>query len=77
MNRTMFRKLMAGMMIVALTLAATGCGGNADGNPPPVMAPPNDAEKAETPTELNYAKGTVLRMATGYNSPQTGLSFDA
>ena len=26
---------------------------------------------------LNYAEGTTLRMATGYNSPATGLFFDA
>ena len=33
----------------------------------------------ETPKEfdLEYAAGTVLRMATGYNSPETGLSFHA
>ena len=27
--------------------------------------------------ELTYAEGTVLRMATGYNSTKTGLFFDA
>ena len=27
--------------------------------------------------ELPFAEGTVLRMATGYNSAKTGLSFDA
>ena len=27
--------------------------------------------------ELSYAEGTTLRMATGYNSVKTGLSFDA
>ena len=27
--------------------------------------------------ELSYAEGTVLRMATGYNSAKTGLFFDA
>ncbi len=26
---------------------------------------------------LDYAEGTVLRMATGYNKPNTGLTFDA
>jgi len=31
---------------------------------------------AET-AELTYAEGTVLRMATGYNSAKTGLFFDA
>ncbi len=28
-------------------------------------------------TELTYAEGTVLRMATGYNNAKTGLFFDA
>ena len=27
--------------------------------------------------DLSYADGTVLRMATGYNSAKTGLFFDA
>ena len=30
----------------------------------------------ELPEDLTYAEGTVLRMATGYNSRQTGLGFD-
>ena len=34
------------------------------------------AAVAET-AELTYAEGTVLRMATGYNSAKTGLFFDA
>ena len=33
---------------------------------------------AEEPVDqLTFAEGTVLRMATGYNSTKTGLSFDA
>ncbi len=35
------------------------------------------AEAAAPAAELTYADGTVLRMATGYNSPKTGLFFDA
>ena len=41
---------------------------------------PSGETPTETPTEtaaLTYAPGTVLRMATGYNSVKTGLSFDA
>ncbi len=34
------------------------------------------AEVKETRT-LTYEKGTVLRMATGYNSKKTGITFDA
>ena len=33
--------------------------------------------QAAVPAELTYANGTTLRMATGYNSVKTGLSFDA
>ena len=32
---------------------------------------------ASAEAELTYAAGTVLRMATGYNSTKTGLFFDA
>ena len=38
---------------------------------------PAEAETEAAPAELSYADGTVLRMATGYNSTKTGLSFDA
>ena len=40
---------------------------------------PGDNNQPETPKEfdLEYAEGTVLRMATGYNSVTTGLSFHA
>ena len=33
--------------------------------------------QAAAPAELTFAPGTVLRMATGYNSNKTGLFFDA
>jgi len=39
-------------------------------------APAAEAEAAPA-AELTYADGTVLRMATGYNSTKTGLSMDA
>ena len=35
------------------------------------------APEAAPAGELTYAPGTTLRMATGYNSTKTGLSFDA
>ncbi len=45
----------------------------------PAEAAPAEAAPAEeaAPTELTYAPGTTLRMATGYNSTKTGLSLDA
>ncbi len=44
----------------------------------PQAAPaPVVEEKVEEVKKLEYAEGTVLRMATGYNSKKTGLTFDA
>ena len=38
----------------------------------------SEGSQQEAPSgDLTYAEGTVLRMATGYNSTKTGLSFDA
>ncbi len=65
---------------LALLLAASllaGCTLVKKNPPPPYMVPVQYDTKPDTLTELAYAEGTVLRMATGYNSPQTGLSFDA
>ena len=45
----------------------TGDNGNDDTNPP----------EEDLTFKLEYADGTVLRMATGYNSKSTGLFFDA
>ena len=47
----------------AMAMVLSGLGG--------VMA---SAEEAD---QLSFAEGTVLRMATGYNSTKTGLTFDA
>jgi len=53
----------------------------------PTSAPSSDAgtntpapEATDAPSSasaLEYAEGTVLRMATGYNSTKTGITFDA
>ena len=40
-------------------------------------APAEEAEAAVEAPALEYAEGTVLRMATGYNNAKTGLFFDA
>ncbi|MBE7004840.1 MAG: hypothetical protein E7425_11310 [Ruminococcaceae bacterium] len=66
---------------VALLLAVSllcGCNDAADSAPPqPSAAPSGHTQKLTIPTELAYAKGTVLRMATGCGSAQAGLRFDA
>lgn len=38
---------------------------------------PNPGPGPEPAPKLEYADGTVLRMATGYNSAKTGIAFDA
>lgn len=67
--------------LLALLLAVSllcGCGAPAGGAAQePAAAPVRHTEKAPLPTELSYAEGTVLRMATGCGSARTGLSFDA
>lgn len=62
----------------APTTTAGGTGSEAPGTD----APTTSDSGSESPSEgwkqtLTFAAGTELRMATGYNSPQTGLSFDA
>ena len=74
-------------VILSVCLVAAcfaGCGGKMDvpastTAPTTAAAAPGDATEAteaEVPA-LSFAEGTVLRMATGYNSTKTGLFFDA
>ena len=58
----------------AAPAATQAAGGAADAS---AAAPAAGAEAAAPAGDLAYADGTVLRMATGYNSAKTGLSFDA
>ena len=89
MKKTIVKVLTISLMLCLLI----ACGGNkktidvqqtaAPAATATTAAPAQTATKAETPApvqevkELEYAEGTVLRMATGYNSKKTGLSFDA
>ena len=58
------------LVLVMLVTALAAC------KPKPTPTP--DPDPTPTPVlKLEYAAGTVLRMATGYNSKQTGLFFDA
>ncbi|MBR2930762.1 MAG: hypothetical protein IKC32_05985 [Clostridia bacterium] len=54
-------------IVLAFGCLLTGC--------TPVTPPPDDDDGDEI--VLEYADGTVLRMATGYNSKKTGLFFDS
>ncbi len=39
--------------------------------------PEESSSSAPEAPKLEYAEGTTLRLATGYNKPNTGISFDA
>lgn len=75
MRRTkILAMLLAAAMLIGLL---AGCGPTIDVTPstnPDASANPTGGQ---TGGELTFAQGTVLRMATGYNSPSTGLFFDA
>ena len=86
------KSLIALLLVVSMVaVLLAGCGNKIDVNQyqqpqqaqqtpaaPAAPAQPSAAEPAkEEKPELTYANGTVLRMATGYNSTKTGLSFDA
>ena len=87
------RKLMASFLAATLAFTSlAGCGdkeSTPDNSPTPVPttsgsqdpAPTTGGSGDDNPAtpayELTYAEGTVLRMATGYNSADTGLSFSA
>ena len=75
-------KHLISLLLVLSMIAAlfAGCGGQleVEETTPPTV---EETSGEETPTEpvdpLAFAQGTVLRMATGYNSAKTGLFFDA
>nr|MCR4805145.1 hypothetical protein [Clostridia bacterium] len=84
-------KMIALLLVVAMMVTVlAGCGKKIDVDQyqapaatqapaaPAAEAPATEAPaEAAAPAELSYADGTVLRMATGYNSTKTGLSMDA
>lgn len=61
-------KLFTIVLALVLAFSLVACTGNPTG---PVNPDTPDAPK------LEYAAGTALRMATGYNSKSTGIAFDA
>ena len=84
------KSLIALLLVVVMTAALlSGCGPTVQvqTSPSPSQsqntnspAPTQDGNQPAQPSEpagLTYADGTVLRMATGYNKPNTGLFFDA
>ena len=78
------KSLAAMLLAIAMTASLlSGCGPSIQVDPtnPPATQQPSQPG-GETPSDapakgLEYAEGTELRMATGYNKPNTGLFFDA
>ena len=68
-------------MILVLTMVMAllaGCGGGGlEVTQPKETQPKETTPAVVAPADLSFAKGTVLRMATGYNSAKTGLFFSA
>ena len=55
------------VLLLAMMLALVGCGSGGGGNAP--------AEDNTPAAALEYAEGTELRVAAGYNSDKTGISY--
>ena len=76
------KRIVSVLLVLCLMLALAACGGNKLEVETPAPTTPPVVNEATTPVEeakepLAFAAGTVLRMATGYNSAKTGLFFDA
>ena len=84
------KSILAMLLVFVMVLSLAACGNTIDidqysTTPAPTNAPDQTKTPGETTPgttepaapELTYADGTVLRMATGYNSKKTGLSMDA
>ena len=76
------KKLICAILVLTMIAACfAGCGKSLPQSttpPAPAANADSDAPAAtEAAADLSFAKGTILRMATGYNSKKTGLFFDA
>lgn len=72
------RLLSLSVAICMLAVLLAGCGGMNVPTETTAAAAQTGTEATEAVAgDLSFAQGTVLRMATGYNSTKTGLFFDA
>ena len=79
----MMKRVLSLALVLCMVMALlSGCGGNkleVQQAPAATQAPAEAPAATEAPAaaDLSFAQGTVLRMATGYNSNKTGLFFSA
>ena len=89
----MKKRILSLVLVLAMSVGMMACGSKGDdlveNTPAPTQAAGTEnqgGDKTDTPEatatpvpakKLEYAAGTVLRMATGYNNAKTGLFFDA
>ncbi len=80
------KRILCAVLAVCMIACLFGCNRlPVDTNPPVTTGTPNKPTSGNEPTDgttapvdkLLFTKGTILRMATGYNSAKTGLFFDA
>ena len=79
MKKSKFLSLML-VGVLSMSMLVTGCGAPSVEDLPEESVADSGTESTEEVQEelkLEYADGTVLRMATGYNNAKTGLFFDA
>lgn len=79
-----WKRILSAVLMIAMVAACfAGCGNKLEVAAPteaPAAPADNEAPAATEAVEVDplaFAPGTVLRMATGYNSTKTGLFFDA
>ena len=79
------KRILCAVLAVIMVFGLFGCNRLPDPTTPPTQpqgtTPEGTKPQQSQPTEVKdllvFAKGTILRMATGYNSKKTGLFFDA
>ncbi|MBQ6889904.1 MAG: hypothetical protein IJN53_02660 [Oscillospiraceae bacterium] len=77
------KKLICVLLVLVLALSCfAGCKEEpaakpVETTPAPDTTPADTTPEVTEPEGLEYAEGTTLRMATGYNNAKTGLWFDA
>ena len=74
------KKIISAILVLTMIAALfAGCGKSLPQESAPAAPAATEAAPAQTeaPEALAFAEGTILRMATGYNSKKTGLFFDA